>query len=240
MIPIIVGAVAFFAAGLVYGCGAFGFGLVSVPVLMMFFPPAVVVPMVMLIGLVCTIPMIIHSRKWFSKRIIGTMLAGALAALPLGTWILRAVDPAALKVAVGSVVVVLGFALWKGWRRPLRNQVAGMLAAGFGSGLLNSSISLPGPPVVLFLANQGTPKDAFRGSLIGFFALLNVVTLTWFGFSGLLTGEVFRYVATFVPTAVAGTILGIVLSGRIPEEKFNRFVVLVVMVTGATLVAFNL
>jgi len=47
--------------------------------------------------------------------------------------------------------------------------------AGFFSGLLNTSTSMSGPPVLILLAGQGLPKDQFRRTLVSFFFVSGLV-----------------------------------------------------------------
>jgi uncharacterized membrane protein YfcA len=89
--------------------------------------------------------------------------------------------------------------------------------------------------VILFLANQDTPKDTFRANLIGYFFLLNWLALGLFIFSGLLTWRVFTDTTIFVPAMLLGTLFGILLSRRFPDVLFRKLVMLAVAIIGVVL-----
>ena len=58
-------------------------------------------------------------------------------------------------------------------RLPQKGVLTGV--AGFFSGLLNTSTSMSGPPVLILLAGQGLPKDQFRRTLVSFFFVSGLV-----------------------------------------------------------------
>ena len=91
---------------------------------------------------------------------------------------------------------------------------------------------MAGPPVILFFTNQGMRKQVFRANLAAYFVFLNTITIPAHAASGLITGEVLRYALLFLPTLVAGKVLGSFLSRKVPEALFHRVVLVVVLCSG--------
>jgi uncharacterized protein len=81
------------------------------------------------------------------------------------------------------------------------------LVAGFASGVLNSGTGLSGPPVALYLSNQGWPRDRFRLALIATFLASNLAALAVFGLLGLLTWTPVRAMLPLAPAVLAGWLL---------------------------------
>ncbi len=120
-----------------------------------------------------------------------------------------------------------------GFHRYLGNSRTSLGAVGLLSGLLGGATGLSGPPLVLFLTNQGTPKQVFRANLTTYFLALGLVRLVSYAAGGLLTAEVVRLAALLLPLALLGTEVGMRLAPRANEELFRR-------VTLSTLVATSL
>ena len=98
---------------------------------------------------------------------------------------------------------------------PLRKPHFALYPVGFLGGFLNGSISIGGPPVILFLTSQGTSKDTFRANLAAYFALTGGLATLGFALVGLLTRDVMVYAAALVPAALLGIYVGVRLSTRI-------------------------
>jgi hypothetical protein len=160
--------------------------------------------------------------------------------LPLGAWLLKSLDPNEIKLGVGCAVVLMAALMLAGFRRGLRQQLGGLLCVGFLGGVLHTSTSVSGPPVVLFLANQGVDKDEFRANLIAYFAVLNAVSIGVFAGFSLLTPTVWLNAAAALPPLILGSLAGIWLARRIDQRWFRVIVLSLVAVLGAALVGSSL
>ena len=105
------------------------------------------------------------------------MLLAALPGLAAGAVALTQLSKEALQVAVGR-----GGDRRGGWQLRQRRRGAAAraarrrpgLAAGFLSGVLTTSISVSGPPIVLWLEARGARPEEFRASLAASFLALNL------------------------------------------------------------------
>ncbi len=233
--PYIVGMISFFAGGLVQGCMGFGLAMVVVPPLLMVLPAAIVVPTIILLSLFNTSAMTWHLRADVRKDLTFPLVAGAALGIPLGIYLLKTFEGPAFKAGVGIFILVLAAVLLSGWTRPLRDPHWALYPVGFLGGFLNGSISMSGPPVILFLTSQGTPKDTFRANLAAYFTLSGVLATIGFAIARVLTWEVLIYAATIVPAALIGTYIGVKLSTRVSQELFRRLTLLCVIVMGLVL-----
>lgn len=213
----------------------FGLALVVVPPLLMVLPATTVVPTIVLLSLLNTSAMTWHLRAEVHKDLILPLVVGAMVGLPPGIYLLTTLDGPGFKAGVGIFILIFSGVLLSGWRRPLGNPRWALYPVGFLGGFLNGSISISGPPVILFLTNQGTPKDTFRANMAGYFALSGALATAGFAIAGVLTREVLLYAATIVPAALIGTYLGVKLSTRVSQETFRRLTLLCVIVMGLVL-----
>lgn len=237
VIPFIVGSLAVFAAGYVQGCAGFGFSMVAVPPMMMVMPPTTVVPILVLLSLLNTTYLALRYRRHVLPGLVGPLCAGGLLGLPVGMLFLTRVPGPGFKIACGALIIAVAVAVFTGWRHPIRNRLVALCSMGVLSGALNGSMSLSGPPVILFLASQDTPRDVFRANLVAYFTLLNIVAVPAFIAWGLVTREVVLDTLVFVPILIPATLLGARMGGRIPEKSFQKLAMACVAVLGALLIS---
>lgn len=164
-----MGAMAVLLAGFVQGCTGFGFALVSVPVLVLIFPPAMVPPIVVMLSMLSNVIVLIETRKWVRLRMVIPLLIGGVIGLPVGGYILSRIEPGPFKLIVGVLVFIFAIVMLAGWRRPVSNETAGLVPVGILSGVLSTSTSMGGPPLVLFFSNQGIEKEGFRANIVAYF-----------------------------------------------------------------------
>jgi hypothetical protein len=107
-----------------------------------------------------------------------------------------------------------------------------MIPIGIGSGILSGSVSIGGPPVILFMSNQGTGKEVFRASLSVYFLTLNVFTVPIYFLNGLITPEVTDYSVKFFPALVVGVIIGNLFSKKMKEKHFRKITLSLLIAMG--------
>jgi uncharacterized membrane protein YfcA len=226
------GIAAVFGAGVVKGLTGFGFSLFTVPVLVVLLGPKTAVPVIVILNAVSNVPLYFHSRRWSSLRRIWPLIVAGIVSIPVGTYLLLVLAAATLKLIVGIVICLFALAFLAGFRKAIRQERLGLMGAGLISGVLNGLISAGGPPVILFLTNQGMPKENLRANLIAYFLFLNTATLPVHLAGGLISLEVVEYAAILVPALAGGVLVGTGLIGYVPEAAFRKTVLSVVMIAG--------
>ena len=223
--------VLFLASGL-QGLTGFGYSLFSLPLLVLFMPASSAVPVLSVTSLFLNFMVYHRARGEVSLvRLLPLMLAG-VAGLPVGVWLLRSAEESVLKLIIGGVVVFSSVMLITGLRVRLRREKLAMVPVGLLSGVLNGSTTMSGPPVILFMANQGHGKHSFRGGLAAYFLLLNLAAVPAFIAGGVLTGPVALNTAKLFPAVLAGTLLGIRLADSVKEKVFRKIVLFVLAALG--------
>jgi hypothetical protein len=171
---------------------------------------------------------------------LAPMLVAAVPGLALGALALTELSKEVLQVAVG--VAVIAAAGWQLRRRTSRPhlQPAAAWGAGFVSGALTTSISVSGPPLVLWLEARGVRPEEFRASLAASFLALNIaggVILVALEGSGAFDGGA---VALLLVLVVLGYALGALAFRRLDREKFFKLVLVLVALTGVASVVAGL
>jgi uncharacterized protein len=239
-----IAALAAFVGAFVQSATGFGFALVLSPALFAVLEPVEAVTALLALGFLLNLLVFFeHGRPGaVDWRSILPMLLAAVPGLGVGFAVLEALSKEALQVAVGvAVLLAAGWQLRQRRRqkRPALPASAGW-AVGFLSGTLTTSISVSGPPLVLWLEARGVGPQEFRASLAASFLALNlagcVLLLTLEG-SAALDAAV---VLALLGLVVAGHALGAFAFRRLDRERFFTFVLLLVAATGVASVAAGL
>ena len=232
----ILAATAALVGAAVQSATGFGFALVLSPALFAVLEPVEAVTTLLALGLVLNLLVLFeHGRpEHVDWRRLAPILVAALPGMALGVVALALLSKQVLQVAVG--VAVIAAALWQlqrpqgGRSRPV-GRSAGWVA-GFASGTLTTSISVGGPPMVLWLEAQGVRPLEFRATLAASFLAFNlaggVVLLTFEG-SGAVDAGV---VVPLLGLVLVGYALGALAFRRLPSERFSTAVLALVLVTG--------
>jgi uncharacterized protein len=233
-------AVAALAGAAVQSATGFGFALVLSPALFAVMDPVEAVTALLVLGLALNLLVLFEGGRpeHVDWPALAPMLVAAVPGLAVGAVALTELSKEVLQVAVG--VAVIAAAGWQRWapRPPLSPATA--WAAGFASGALTTSISVSGPPLVLWLTARGVRPEEFRASLAASFLALNLaggaILVAIEGSVAVEAGPV----ALLLGLVVAGYALGAVAFRRLDRERFFNLVLVLVALTGAASVVAGL
>ena len=185
-------------------------------------PAAAAVPVLSVTSIFLNLLVYLRARRSLDLKWIVPLLVSGVAGIPAGIWLLRTADESLLKAVIGAVVTLSALVFLFGARLRVRRERLVMIPVGLLSGVLNGCTTFSGPPVILFFANQNVAKHRFRAGLAAYFLILNIVAVPAFAAGGVLTLETAGNAALLFPGVVAGSLLGIHLAGRVPQETFRR------------------
>ncbi|CAM3294230.1 sulfite exporter TauE/SafE family protein [Paenibacillus lupini] len=217
-------------AGFVQGLTSFGFALISVPLLVKLIPMQQAVPVVVVLSLMTNIAVLYSCRQHVRMKQIWPLLIASLIAAPFGTYALLYVSASALKLGAGLLVAVVSMLMLSDKSFPLGRMA--YVPIGAVSGFLNGSISMSGPPVALFLTNQGADKMTFRANITAYGLILNIITVGTYVYEGLLNEASMQTIGWAVPAMIIGVLIGIKAVGRFNERLFKTIALWLILVTG--------
>jgi uncharacterized membrane protein YfcA len=223
---------AVFFASLVRGTAGFGLALVLTPILLFVLEPKSVVVVSMILGMLSHIIVIGSAYRDLDLRRILSMTAGSLIGIPLGVVIITIISPSALKILIGAVIVFFAVPLATGFTRTFRREWQIAVVAGFLSGVINSSTSLGGPPVVLFMHNQKWPKEVVHPGLAVYFLFASIFSLLGLLISGLVDIPVVVTAISLAPAMLTGVGIGMLAFRRINEHFFKMLSIAIIFCSG--------
>jgi uncharacterized protein len=227
---IVVGAAVFVAAFMQIVAG-FGFALLAVPLMTLAIDPKVAVVVSTLTGVFVTTWQAIKDRAEADRVLVRRMTIGAYVGMPLGLLVYVSVDDNVLRFLLGLAVLVAAILLAL---HVNLHHVGPRLdyGSGFISGVLATSLSTNGPPLVFVLQARQLSAVRFRASISTVFALTNVGGLLLFTASGKVTRDGIVAVLVTVPALLFGQLLGFPIRKHVHGERF-RWLVLVLLVAAA-------
>jgi len=229
---IVFGMVIVLIAGFIQGLTSFGLSIVAIPLLIRIIPLQEVVPIIIVLALLTNTLVLFPVRKEIKfRKFIPLVLMGILF-LPVGAYSLKYLNPYYLKLCFGTLITVFSLLLILKKTFPIKNEKVGFIITGSLSGFLNGSLSLSGPPVVLFLSNQGIDKNTFRANITLYFLILNVIAIMVFLATGLMNRFVGEQILFLAPALIAGVLTGIKISKKLKDETFRRLVLVVLLLSG--------
>ena len=224
-------AVIVLGASTIQALFGFGFGLISVPLMIFFVDlPTAVVTATAVSTVSCAVQWW-ESRAVQAREMTQRLVCSALIGMPFGLWLLLNLDTRVMKAILGVVVLIGVFLSIKGF--DLQQLPKSFdYAMGVVSGVLSTATSTNGPPLVFLLhARHFSPQD-FRAVLNRVFTFLNFLTLVIFAFAGKLTADALRLALFSIPVMGIGVFLGTRLRTRINPEHFRNLVIGLLTLSG--------
>lgn len=219
-------------AGVARGLAGFGVGLVMMPVGALLVTPQVMVPVIAAIDIPIALYLMGPAWRQFDRRSVAILGGAAVLGLPLGVFALTVVSAETLALSVNALALAAAIALLAGLRLRGRDTATRTFAIGALSGVLQGSVSLPGPPIILGWIAAQLPGAVLRANIIMYFLLIDVIVVPMHAYAGLFTQDAVILAISLTPIYFLGTVLGQKSFGHVPEDWFRR-VVLGLVILGA-------
>lgn len=232
-----IAATVMFAAG-VQALSGFGFALLAVPILSLLIVPQHAVVIATGISLATTGVASWRGRRTADQPLATRLIVSSLAGAPFGLLIIAHASDRLLRTILGAVVLLATVALARGWGiRETRSVDAGL---GFASGVLSTSLSTNGPPLVFLMQSRSMSPDRFRSTINQVFVVSNVVALVLFASTGLVDGSVVLRIVAALPAAFVGVVFGTSMRPKVSAERFRHVVLVLLVLSGVSALAGGL
>jgi uncharacterized membrane protein YfcA len=230
-----------FAAAFVTGLAGFAFGIVAASVWLHFLTPAQAAALIVAFGLIvqgAAVWKLRRSIKW--ARLMPFLVGGAIG-VPIGGEVLRWASPASLRIGVGAILVL--FSLYSLLRPKLASAAgAGRTAdgaIGVVNGMIGGATGLAGIVAVIWCSARGWPpaeqRAVFQPSGVAVF----LMTALWLGGTGMIRPDTGWLFLIGLPALALGTWAGLKAFGHLDEAAFRRVVLLLLLVSGLSLVVLG-
>ena len=240
LLIVIGGAV---VAGFVQGLSGFAFSLAALSIWTWGVDPQLAAPMAVFGSLVGQLTAMPLTWKGTDFKRLWPFVVGGLLGVPLGIFLLGALDPAGFKLGLGVFLLVYCPAMFFApttwtlkWGGAGANAASGWLGGVFG-GIGGFAGAIP----QLWCTLRGWDKDTQRGVMQVFNTCMHVATLTGYFLAGdKITGETLKMFAIITPALVVPVLIGAILFKRLNQKQFRRIVLGLLFLSGVVLTSSSL
>jgi hypothetical protein len=226
------------AGGFVNGLTGFGTALTGLPLWLFAVEPVVAAQLGAagsVFGHISTLRLFHRAIDW---RQLAPMVGAGMVGVPIGTCILPSVSLPTFKLTVGiALVVYCAFMLLAAGRIHVkRGGLLAELVVGFGGGILGGIAGLSGPLPTMWAALKAWPKDQRRAVFLAFNSTVLSTMLLASALQGLIGRRFLTALLVTLPGTVIGARLGSGLYRRLDDRRFDRLVLLVLLLSGLSLI----
>jgi uncharacterized membrane protein YfcA len=226
-------------AAVLQSISGFGFSLLAMPLLSIFVDIQDAVVIATLCGIFTNA---VHLRKDFQlveRSIARRISLSALIGMPLGVVVLSVFSATHMRAIIGAVIVVLVFLMMRNFILKTENTNVDIVLGAF-SGLLATSVSTNGPPLVFLLQSKQLDPWRLRATLAYVFTISGCASFIVLMIAGKGSIEAFQYAMLSLPAMYLGTVVGRRARLRVTQEAFKRlmYVLLLATAVSTTLAAF--
>jgi uncharacterized protein len=225
-------------SSLIKGITGFGFALFSFPLLLIWYTPKEIIPVLMIGNLIASILIVMQKKD---KRLLDRnshvlIASGGLFTL-LGVWALSASSGTALVHITGILFIALTLlSLFhkKQKENPLTQK--SYVLAGVIIGFITGAVSVSGPPLALFLNKANIDNRKFREVFAWFSVVTAIIAILGYYHQGLLTREALWLSTLFTPILLAGTVMGKRINALLSISQFQTINIVLTLISSILLI----
>ena len=227
-----------FGGAMVSGFAGFAFSAVAGALLLHVMPPSEAVPLMMICSIVVQTTTLVVLRRSMNWQGSAILVAGGAVGIPLALILLQHAGAQTFRVGFGAFLALYStYMLFRPAVTYLRTlgHWSGEAAVGFAGGLVGGLTAMPGALPTMWCDLQGMSKDAQRGLVQPFIAVMQVFALGLMLWRHALPSRLLVDTAVSLPALAAGTAVGLAMFGRISDVWFRRAMLGVLLVAGLAL-----
>lgn len=246
---ILVNIIVFFAS-LLQATTGFGFAIMSTPFLLLVYDSRDCIQLSILLSF--TIALILTPKIWrdIHYGLLQKLIIGSIVGIPVGILLFIYMSLDLLKVFVGIVtLIVAGFSLVKWYKYRADGKLAesgviiarslgyGQWLAGVCSGILTTSIGMPGVPLALYFSVNNISKEIIRSTTLAFFIAVYALSIIAQALTVHIPNSVLWSSVKLIPAVVAGVICGHIVFPKVSQQVFQLVINIILLSTAFYLVA---
>ncbi|MGB1109325.1 MAG: sulfite exporter TauE/SafE family protein [Gammaproteobacteria bacterium] len=210
-----------FVAGVIRGFLGFGSALLIVPALSVLYGPALAVVVGVLIEIPTSLGLLPVAIRQADRQTVTKMLLTFVVFVPVGTLLLKSVNPELMKVVISFVVLAMVGIIALQRRMVVLLSNFGTLFAGATSGIAQGMTGMAGPLFVTALLARGESTTQTRANIVALAAGLIAVSATSFILTGLVTYQAVFYTVLGTPVILLGVWAGSALFQRLSRRNLR-------------------
>lgn len=234
---------AIFVASFLQGAIGIGFGVIAGPVVLIVMNDSAAIQVSIILSFVSALMLAPAARKDADTALLKPAFAGSLIGAPLGIALFGLIGVGTLKLLAAAAVAFMALVA-SGLLARLRGPAGkpaepGMMAGGavgIVSGLMNTTLAMPGPVVAAYMSARDSGKLATRATTLVLFVLTYPIA---YAFQWAVAGRsdaALTLSLWLVPTTIVGVIAGRLSVPLISERLFRVIIVAILVATAVALI----
>lgn len=225
-------------AGFVQGLSGFGFGLTAMALWAWTLEPRLAAALSVFGALVGQVLAAFTVRRGWDARALAPFIAGGLAGLPLGLYLLPRLDVPMFKATLGLMMVIVCPLMFFAGRLPrVQGGAAGDALAGAAGGVMGGLGGFTGVVPTLWCTVRGFDKDRQRAIIQNFNLAMQVVTFGSYLATGIIEPRMLPLLAIVAPAVIVPVLLGARIYLGISDVAFRKVVLGLLSASGVALLA---
>ncbi|SFJ29798.1 Uncharacterized membrane protein YfcA [Halobacillus dabanensis] len=216
----------------------FGFSIMATPFLLLLFQPQEAIQINIILSLIISISLIWKIRTDIDFILLKRFTLTSIVGVSFGIIFFISINISIFKLVVSILLLILTMLLMCNFKvepTKFRDYIVGGL-----SGLLTTSIGMPGPPLLLYFTGTDTEKGKLRATTLTFYLWIYFISLiTQIIFTG--TNKIIWESSLYaIPIVFLGLFIGQVLFKWLNQRIFRLFTYIILSCTGIFLLIESL
>lgn len=218
----------------------FGFGesLIAVPLLIIFIPVEVAVPLSVLVSITIAGMILIQDYKLIHFNSAKWLLIFGILGIPIGVLLLISGSNQIVKFILGLLIISYSLYALFGKRtfKLETDNMRWLFSCGFFSGIFGGAYGLNGPPLILYGDMRRWSAQYFRATLQAYFLPSSMVGMLGYWYSGLWSVKVTQYYFMTIPLVIPAVFLGRFFNQLLKDNTFFKYVYMGLIAIGIILI----
>lgn len=200
-----------------------------------------ITPVDLLIGSPANMIIVWKERHHISAKVVVPLSLLVMIGVIPGTLFLKMGDSGLIKIIFGIIVILVGIESLLRERQKVKKESSKVLlgAVGIISGILCGLFGV-GAFLVAYISRTTENQNQFRGNICAVFLVENTLRFFLYTSMGILTFDIFKETLVLFPFMIFGLGIGMFLSKKISEAMVKKIVIILLMISGITLIINNL
>ncbi|MBD7984100.1 sulfite exporter TauE/SafE family protein [Sporosarcina sp. Sa2YVA2] len=213
----------------------YGFSIIGTPFLLLIYPAHTAIQVNIILSICLSAFMIFKVRNEVDKSLLFKLIKGSIAGLLFGIFLYLFLDIRLLKMTVGALILILTILLIL--KLTIKRTSNRDFLTGGISGLLTTSIGVPGPPLLLYFSGAKIDKTTLRSTTLAYYLFVYFASLVMQISFGGTTKETWISSLLAIPPLFAGIMLGQLFFKWISQITFRIITYMILIFTGIYLLA---
>ncbi|QWG32891.1 sulfite exporter TauE/SafE family protein [Bacillus mycoides] len=216
----------------------FGFSIMATPFLLMLFLPQEAIQINIILSLIISISLIWKIRMDIDFILLKRLTFGSIVGVPFGILIFTSININAFKLAISILLLILTLILICKFK--IKSTQSRDFVVGGLSGLLTTSIGMPGPPLLLYFTGTDTEKGKLIATTLAFYLFIYFISLiTQILFTG-TNRTIWESSFYAIPIIFLGLFIGQIIFKWLNQRIFKIFTYILLSCTGIYLLIESL